>query len=82
VTPQELEALLEANAAALALPIAPGHRPGVLHYLALASSYAELVQAHPFGIDDDPAAVFVPVEPAYAAAGEADGEGKGGSSAP
>jgi len=73
MTPQELEALLEANAAALALPIAPEHRPGVLHYLALAASYAELVQAHPLGVADDPAAVFVPVVPPRADEGGGSG---------
>jgi hypothetical protein len=45
------------------LPIAPEHRPGVLHYFALAASLAALVNAHDLGNADEPAAVFTPVSP-------------------
>jgi hypothetical protein len=45
------------------LKIAPEHRPGVLHYFALAASMAELVSAHPLGTPDEPAPVFTPVSP-------------------
>lgn len=64
MTPEEIEALADAAAAALQLDIAPEHRPGVLHYLALAAGYAELVAAHSVTIADEPAPVFTPVSPA------------------
>jgi Protein of unknown function (DUF4089) len=63
MTPKEIEACVDANAAALGLHIAPEHRPGVLHYFALAASMAELVGAHDLGTDDEPAPVFMPVSP-------------------
>jgi hypothetical protein len=63
MTPEEVEACVDANAAAVGLRIAPEHRPGVLHYFALAASLAELVGAHDLDIDDEPAAVFTPVSP-------------------
>ena len=64
MTDQELEAYVDAAAAALQLPIAPEHRPGVLHYFALAASMAELVNAHPLTVTDEPAPAFVPIAPA------------------
>lgn len=67
MTPKEIEAYVEAAAALLALPIAAEHRPGVLHYFALAASYAELLEAHPLGVGDEPAGAFVPVSPGDAA---------------
>jgi len=63
LTDAELEGFLDAAAAAVALPIAAEHRPGVLHYLRLASSYAEMVNAHPLAIEDEPGSVFIPVSP-------------------
>ena len=63
MTPQEIEACVDATAAALKLPLSPAHRPGVLHYFALAASMAELVNAHPLELTDEPAPVFVPVAP-------------------
>jgi len=63
---KEIAAYVEAAAAALALPIAPEHRPGVLHYFALAASLAELVNAHALGTADEPAPAFIPVEPPQA----------------
>jgi hypothetical protein len=63
LTPQQLEALVNANATALGLPIAAEHRSGVLAFLALAAGMAELVNAAPLGIDDEPANVFAPVPP-------------------
>lgn len=63
---KELAAYVDAAAAALQLPIAPEHRPGVLHYFALAASLAELVNAHPLGTADEPAPAFTPVEPPQA----------------
>ena len=67
MTPKEIETYVDAAAALLALPIAPGHRPGVLHYFALAASYAALLDAHPLGVGDVPAGAFVPVSPGAAA---------------
>jgi hypothetical protein len=63
MTPAEIEASVDATAAALGLPIAPAHRPGVLHYFALAASMAELVNGHALSLADEPAAVFTPVSP-------------------
>jgi len=63
MTPEEIEAYVDAAAAALALPIAPEHRPGVLAYFALAAGYADLVNMQAFGIEDESAAGFVPVAP-------------------
>lgn len=63
MTPEQIAALAEATAAALDLPIAPGHRPGVLQYLALAASHAEAVNAFAPAIEDDPAPAFTPVSP-------------------
>jgi Protein of unknown function (DUF4089) len=63
MTPAQIETYVDAAAAALQLPLAAEHRPGVLHYFALAASMAELVGAHPLAITDDPAEAFVPIAP-------------------
>ena len=63
MTQTEIEAYVDAAARTLALPLAPAHRPGVVQYLALAASMAELIGAHPLGLDDEPAPVFTPVSP-------------------
>jgi hypothetical protein len=64
MTSAQIEAYVDAAAAALQLPLAPEHRLGVLHYFALAAGMAELVSAHPLTNTDDPAEAFVPVSPA------------------
>jgi hypothetical protein len=64
MTPAQTETYVDAAAAALQLPLATEHRPGVLNYVALAASMAELVGAHPLAIADDPAEAFVPISPA------------------
>ena len=64
MTPAQIENYVDAAAAALQLPLAAEHRPGVLSYFALAASMAELVGAHPLGVTDDPAEAFVPISPA------------------
>ena len=64
MTPAQIESYVDAAAAALQLPLAAEHRPGVLNYFALAASMAELVGAQPLGITDDPAEAFVPISPA------------------
>ena len=63
MTPQQIEALVVANAAALGLHIAAEHRPGVLNFFTLAATMAELVNAQPLGPEDEPANVFTPVSP-------------------
>ena len=67
MTPAQIEAYVDAAAAALQLPLNPEHRPGVLNYFALAAGMAELVGAHPLGPADDPAEAFVPIAPVGAA---------------
>ena len=63
MTPAQIEAYVDAAAAALQLPLAAEHRPGVLNYFALAASMADLLAAHPLAITDDPAEAFVPIGP-------------------
>ena len=63
MTPTQIEAYVDAASAALSLPLNAEHRPGVLHYFALAASMAELVAAQPLGVTDDPAEAFVPISP-------------------
>lgn len=63
MTAAQIEAYVDAAAAALQLPLNPEHRPGVLHYFALAASMAALVAEQPLGTADDPAEAFVPVAP-------------------
>ena len=63
MTPEQIEAYVDAAAAALQLPLSPDHRPGVLHYFALAAGMADEVAAQPLGIADDMAETFVPVSP-------------------
>lgn len=62
MTPDEIEAYVDAAAAALALPIAPAHRSGVLRYFALAAGFAEQLDAVTLAPNDDSAVRFVPVE--------------------
>ena len=63
MTPAQIEAYVDAAATALQLPLSAEHRPGVLHYFALAAEMAALVDAHPLAASDDPAAAFVPIAP-------------------
>ena len=63
MTPREIEAYVDAAAAALSLLLSPSHRPGVLHYFALAASMADLIAAHPLTNNDEPAEAFVPISP-------------------
>ncbi len=63
----QVEAYVDAAAAALDLPIAAEHRPGVVHYVELAAAMAGLVMTLPLGIDDEPAPVFTPIAPAAVA---------------
>jgi len=63
MTPPEIEAYVNAAAAALNLPLSAAHRPGVLHYFALAAGMADLVAAHPLTTADEPAEAFEPISP-------------------
>jgi hypothetical protein len=63
MTPAEVDAVVQANAAALGLRIAAEHKPGVLAFFTLAAGMAERVMAQPLGVDDESGAVFVPVAP-------------------
>jgi hypothetical protein len=60
---ERIEAYVDAAAAALDLPIAPAHRPGVLAYFALAAELAESVASAPLEVGDEPAPVFTPIAP-------------------
>ena len=59
--PLQIEAYVDAVAAALGLPLAPEHRPGVLRYFGLAAGMAELVNGLPLTPQDEPAGAFVPI---------------------
>jgi hypothetical protein len=63
----ELEAYLDAQSALLDLPIAAGHRPGVLRYLQLAAEMAPRVMDFELTPADESGSVFVPVPPAAGA---------------
>jgi hypothetical protein len=60
MTPEQVQAYVDAAAAALALPLAPEHRPGVLRYFALAAGFAAQLEAVPLTPHDEPAVNFVP----------------------
>ena len=60
---RHIEAYVDAVAAALDLPIAAEHRPGVLRYFELAAGLAAVVAAVPLTVADDPAPSFVPIGP-------------------
>ena len=63
MTPAQVEALVDAAATAIALPIAAAHRPGVLAFYSLAATMADLVEGLPLARDDESGSVFVPVAP-------------------
>jgi hypothetical protein len=63
MTPAQIESYVDAAAVALALPLSPAHRPGVLRYFALAAEFAALVEAVPLAMSAEPAVHFAPVEP-------------------
>ncbi|MES2956842.1 MAG: AtzG-like protein [Pseudomonadota bacterium] len=60
MTSAQVEACVDAAAAALDLPIAAEHRPGVLRYFALAAAFAAQIDAVPLSPYDEPAVNFVP----------------------
>jgi len=59
--PERIEAYVDAAAAALELPLAPAHRPGVLAYFALAADLAESVGGAALDVGDEAAPVFTPI---------------------
>ena len=63
MTPQQVEAIVNANAAALDLRIAAEHKPGVLAFFTLAAGMAELVMGEPLVVADESGSVFAPVAP-------------------
>ncbi|MES2186217.1 MAG: DUF4089 domain-containing protein [Pseudomonadota bacterium] len=63
MAPEAMERYVDATAAALGLPLAPEHRPGVLGFFALAASMAALVEAVPLAPHDESAMRFDPVSP-------------------
>lgn len=62
MTAQELEAYVDASAAALGLTLGES-RPEVLRYFALASGFADLVQAVPLTSEDETSMAFIPTCP-------------------
>lgn len=63
LSPEQIDALVTANAAALGLPIPADCRAGVRQYLALAASMADLVEGLPLAVHDESGSVFRPVAP-------------------
>nr|WP_315244676.1 DUF4089 domain-containing protein [uncultured Albidiferax sp.] len=62
MTEQELETYVDAAAAAIGLELGTS-RPGVLRYFALASGFADLVNAAPLTVHDESPMAFIPVTP-------------------
>ncbi|MDM0111477.1 DUF4089 domain-containing protein [Variovorax sp. J22R133] len=63
MSPEQLEAFVDASANALDLRLRPEHRAGVLRYFALAADMAALVDAVPLDAHVEPAMTFTPVSP-------------------
>lgn len=61
--PERHAAAVDAAARLIGLPISAEQRPGVLQFFALAASMAAVLDAVPLGRDDEPGAVWRPVEP-------------------
>jgi hypothetical protein len=60
MTDDQAEALMNAAAAALSLPVDPAHRPGVIANLRLAAHMAALVEGKALTIHQEPAPVYRP----------------------
>jgi hypothetical protein len=58
MTQPDFEAYAKAAAAALSLPIAPAHLPGVVATLQVAAGAAALIARVPLTVEDEPAAIF------------------------
>lgn len=61
MTPEQIEAYVDASATALDLQLRPEHRAGVLRYFQLAADMAALLDAVPLEPHVEPAMNFVPV---------------------
>jgi Protein of unknown function (DUF4089) len=64
MTAQQVEAVVNANAAALDLRIAAEHKPGVLAFFTIAAAMADLAHGLPLSVEDESGSVFLPVAPA------------------
>ncbi len=64
MTPVQVENYVDAASAALGLRVWPEHRAGVLGYVALAASFAAVIDAVPLAPHDECAVTFAPVCPA------------------
>ena len=64
MTPEQLEAFVDASASALALNLQAAHRPGVLRFVAIAAEMAAVLDTVPLDESVEPAVNFVPVSPA------------------
>ncbi|MET0508848.1 MAG: DUF4089 domain-containing protein [Burkholderiaceae bacterium] len=62
----ELARYVEASAAAIGLPLAAEHRPGVLRYFELAATMAAVVEGVTLEARDESALRFEPVVPTQA----------------
>jgi len=58
LSPIQIEALVDANAAALALPLDPAHRPGVIQNFERIYAIAQSVMEFPLSAEVEPAPVF------------------------
>jgi hypothetical protein len=63
MSPEQIEAYVDASAAALDLRLQPGHRAGVLRYFGLAAEMAALLESVPLDAHVEPAVNFTPVAP-------------------
>ena len=63
MTPQQIEAYVDAAAPALGLTLDPAHRPGVLQFFALAAGMADAVDRVPLAPHDETAVHFTPISP-------------------
>jgi hypothetical protein len=63
MTAEQIERFVDANAAALGVPIAAEHRKGVLAFFALSTRMADLVEGLPLTPADESGNVFEPVAP-------------------
>jgi len=63
MSPEQIEAYVDASAAALDLRLRPEYRSGVLRYFALAADMAKWVDAVALDVHVEPAVNFTPVSP-------------------
>ena len=64
MTPDDIDALIHANAAAVGLSLDPAHLPGVRRYVAQAAQMAALLEGLELGPQHESGSVFAPVPPA------------------